>query len=168
MSISMHQTFAPVAARALGSLSNVLKKGEAWARARGVEDAVLLQTRLIPDMLPLVAQVRIATDMATRGGARLAGEEPASVADDETTFAQLYARIERAIETLKALDPARVDGSEDRHIALKMRSGEFEFRGQDYLLHFVLPNLFFHCTMSYALLRGVGVELGKTDFIGSV
>lgn len=157
----------PVFVRALTNLAHVLKKGEAHATAKGVTDEVLLQTRLIPDMLPLVKQVQIAADMATRGAARLAGVEPQAFEDNETTLAQLQARIERALAYVQTFTPAQIDGSEARAIVLKMRTGELNFTGQNYLLQFVLPNLFFHCTTTYTILREAGAELGKSDFIGS-
>ena len=166
MTLSMYQASVPVFVRALGNLAGVLKKGEAWAQEKDVAPEVLLQTRLVPDMLPLVRQVQIATDMATRGAARLAGIEPTPVADDETTFAQLYARIERALELVGQSTPAQIDGSEARPITLQMRTGEMKFDGQSYLLHFLLPNLFFHATTAYDILRQAGVPLGKMDFMG--
>ncbi len=167
MTLSMHQASVPVFVRALTNLAHVLKKGEAHAAAKGVTDEVLLQTRLIPDMLPLVRQVQIAADMATRGAARLAGVEPQAFEDNETTLAQVQARIERALAYVQTFTPAQIDGSEARAIVLKMRTGELNFDGQSYLLQFVLPNLFFHCTTTYAILREAGAELGKSDFIGS-
>jgi hypothetical protein len=166
MTLSMYQAAVPVAARALGNLSAVLKKGHAHAQSKGVEDATLLQTRLIPDMLPLVKQVQIACDMATRGIARLAGVEPASFEDNEVTFEQVYDRIERATAYIKGFTAEQIDGSESRAIHLKMRNGDMHFQGQDYLLGFVLPNLFFHCTTAYNILREAGADIGKQDFIG--
>ena len=166
MTLSMYQAAVPVFSRALTNLAAVLKKGEAHAKAKGVTDEVLLQTRLMPDMLPLVKQVQIATDMATRGAARLAGVEPQSFEDNETTLEQLYARIERAVAYVHSFTPAQIDGSEARAIMLKMRTGDMHFEGQGYLLNFVLPNLFFHCTTTYTILREAGAEIGKTDFIG--
>ncbi len=167
MTLSMYQASVPVFVRALTNLAHVLKKGEAHAAAKGITDEVLLQTRLIPDMLPLVKQVQIAADMATRGAARLAGVEPQAFEDNETTLPQLHARIERALAYVKTFTPAQIDGSEARAIVLKMRTGELSFTGQNYLLQFVLPNLFFHCTTTYTILREAGAELGKSDFIGS-
>ena len=166
MTLSMYQASVPVFVRALTNLGHVLKKGEAHAQAKSVADEVLLQTRLIPDMLPLVKQVQIAADMATRGTARLAGVEPMSFEDNETTLAQVHARLERAIEYVQTFAPGQVDGSEARAIQLKTRNGELNFTGQNYLLQFVLPNLFFHCTTAYAILREAGADIGKTDFIG--
>jgi hypothetical protein len=166
MTLSMYQASVPVFVRALGNLKDVLQKGEAHAKVKSVTDEVLLQTRLIPDMLPLVKQVQIACDMATRGAARLAGVEPMSFEDNETTLEQVYSRIDRALEYIKTFKPEQIDGSEARAIVLKMRTGEMTFEGQAYLLHFVMPNVFFHCTTAYNILREAGTEIGKMDFIG--
>lgn len=166
MTLSMYQASVPVFVRALGNLKHVLQKGAEHAKAKSVTDEVLLQTRLIPDMLPLVKQVQIAADMATRGTARLAGVEPKSFEDNETTLEQAYSRIDNAIEYIKAFKPEQIDGSEGRTIVLKMRTGEMTFEGQAYLLGFIIPNLFFHCTTAYDILRAAGTEIGKMDFIG--
>jgi hypothetical protein len=167
MTISMYTASVPVFVRALGNLRAVLQKGEHYAVEKNFAPDVLLQTRLIADMLPLVRQVQIATDMAKNGAFRLAGIDPPKFEDDETTFAQLYARIDRAIEAINTLGAAQIDGSESRAITLQMRTGEMKFQGLEYLLDFVLPNLFFHCTTTYAILREAGVQIGKMDFIGA-
>ncbi|GAA0690669.1 hypothetical protein FHW84_002101 [Dyella sp. SG562] len=168
MTLSMYQASVPVFLRALANLQHVLKKGEAHAHAKGITSDVLLQTRLIPDMHPLVRQVQIATDMAKNGTARLAGVEPLKFEDTETSFEQLHARIERAVEYIKGFKTEQLDGSEGRTVTIKTRTGEQQFEGQAYLLHFVLPNLFFHCTTAYAILRAAGAELGKSDFMGKM
>jgi hypothetical protein len=167
MTLSMHQASIPVFLRALDNLRHVLQKGEAFAIEKGFEPDLLLQQRLIVDMLPLVRQVQIATDMAKNGSFRLAGIDPPKFEDDETTFAQLYARIDRAVALIRGLEPEQIDGSEARAITLQMRTGEMHFDGQTYLLDFVIPNLFFHCTTTYALLREAGVPIGKMDFLGA-
>lgn len=167
MSISMYQASVPVFTRALANLRHVLEKGEAFAGEKGIDPAVLVQSRLIADMFPLSRQVQIACDMAKNGSYRLAGVEPPKFEDDEATFAQLYARIDRTIAAIQSLAAAQIDGSEQRAIHLVMRNGEMHFKGQDYLLDFVLPNLFFHGTATYAILREAGVQIGKTDFIGA-
>ena len=166
MTLSMYQASVPVFVRALGNLTHVLKKGEAHAKSKNVTDEVLLQTRLIPDMLPLVKQVQIAADMATRGAARLAGAEQMSFEDNETTLEQVYSRIDRAIEYIKTFKPEQIDGSEARTIVMKTRTGEMTFEGQAYLQGFVTPNLYFHCATAYNILRKAGTEIGKNDFIG--
>ena len=166
MTISMYQASVPVYLQYLKATSNVLDKGAAFAETRKIDPATLLQARLYPDMHPLVKQVQIFTDQAVRGISRLAGTEPPAFPDTETTFAELKTRIEKASAHVQSFTPAQIDGSEDRVVVLKTRGGEQTFRGQDYLLGFVLPNVYFHSTTAYAILRGVGVVLGKSDFIG--
>jgi uncharacterized protein len=166
MSITMYQTSVPGFVRALTNLDAVLAKGAAHAESKKVADEVMLQTRLTPDMLPLVKQVQIACDMCARAAARLAGAEPQNFADTETTFAQLHERVAAAIAYVKTFTPAQIDGSEAREIELKTANGSLHFKGQDYLLGFALPNIYFHCSTAYAILRQVGVEIGKNDFIG--
>ena len=166
MSITMYQTCVPVLVRALNNLSGILAKGAAHAAERNIAPDVLLNTRITPDMFPLIRQVQIATDMAKGAGFRLAGEEAPKMEDNETSFEELQARIAKVVEMLQSFKPEQIDGSEDREIVLKMRSGEQHFRGQPYLLGYVLPNVYFHITTAYAILRGVGVVLGKADFIG--
>ena len=167
MAISMYQASVPVFTRALRNLRAVLQKGEAFADERGFAPEVLLQMRLIADMLPLARQIQIATDMAKNGACRLAGIDPPKFEDDETTFPQMYARIERAIAVIEGVEAGSIDGSEARPVSFMTRTnGEMKFDGQGYLLTFVLPNLYFHSSITYALLREAGVPLGKTDFIG--
>ncbi|WP_426701893.1 DUF1993 domain-containing protein [Rhodanobacter sp. Col0626] len=166
MTLSMYQASVPVFVRALGNLTHVLKKGAEHAKSKNVSDEVLLQTRLIPDMLPLIKQIQIACDMASRGAARLAGAEPQSFEDNETTLEQACNRIERVVEYIQSFKPEQIDGSETRSIVMKTRTGEMTLEGQAYLLGFSLPNLFFHCTTAYNILREAGADIGKTDFIG--
>lgn len=168
MSLSMSQASVPVFLRALGNLRAVLQKGEAFAAEKGFEPDVLLNSRLIADMFPLTKQVQIATDMAVRGSSRLAGAEPPSFPDTETDFAGLYARIDRACDVLRGFDPAVLDGSETRTISVPRRGRDpLPLDGQSYLLHYLLPNLFFHASIAYAILREAGVALGKEDFLGA-
>ena len=167
MTISMYTASVPVFVRALNNLTHVLKKGEAHAKAKNADPDLLLQQRLIFDMLPLVKQVQIACDMGARGAARLAGAEPQSFEDHEKTFAEVYSRIERALVYIQSFKREQIDGSEERHISLKTRNGEQNFTGIEYLQQFTLPNLFFHCTTAYDILRVAGTELGKADFIGN-
>ncbi len=167
MPLSMYQASVPVFAHVLGVLSKILDKGAAYAEARKIEPPVLIQARLAPDMLPLSSQVQIASDMAMRGAARLAGVEFPSNPDTETTFPELQARVEKTLRYLDGLSAKQIDGSEDKPITIKMRDGELAFTGQSYLLSFVLPNLYFHVTAAYLILRHNGVELGKKDFLGA-
>jgi hypothetical protein len=166
MSISMYQVSVPVLARALSNLRTVLEKGAAYAEARKFKPEVLLNDRLAPDMFPLTRQVQIVTDQAKGCVARLAGAEVPKYEDIETTFEELYARIDKTLAFIKGFKPEQIDGSENKDITLPSPRGPMEFKGQPYLLFFVHPNVYFHCTTAYAILRHNGVELGKMDFVG--
>ena len=128
---------------------------------------MLLNTRLAPDMFPLVRQVRAATDHALNAGGRLAGVDLPKFANDETTIPQLKDRIAKTIDFLKGLKPAQIDGTEDKEIKIVFPSGASrDFTGQSLLLNNSLPNFYFHCATAYDILRHCGVELGKGDFMG--
>jgi hypothetical protein len=166
MPLSMYQASVPTFVRVLNNLSKILDKAAADAEARKVDPQVFVTARLAPDMYPLSRQVQVVSDMAKGGAARLAGVEPPSYADTETTFPELKARIEKTVAFLEGLKPEQIDGSEGRQITLKFPGGEFNFTGQDYLTGFVLPNLYFHATAAYTILRHNGVPIGKRDFLG--
>lgn len=165
MTLSTHQVAAPLFITGLTGLSGVLGKAGAYAAARNIEPEVLLQARLFPDMLPMVRQVQVASDFAKGAVGRLAGDEFPTFEDNETTFEALQARVEKTIAYIRAIDPARLDGSEDRSIVLVRRGKESVHTGRDYLLQQALPNFFFHVTTAYAILRHNGVEIGKRDFL---
>ena len=167
MTISMYQASVPVFVRALTNLSDVLKKGEVHAKDKDANPDGLLQQRLIFDMLPLIKQIQIACDTAARGAARLAGVEPQAFPDNETTLAQAQDRIARAIAYLKSFKPEQIDGSENRKVVMKTRHGDVDFVGLAYLTEYSLPNLFFHCTTAYDILRVAGTPIGKKDFLGN-
>jgi hypothetical protein len=145
----------------------ILEKAEQYAEEKKIDPSVLINARLAPDMYPLSRQVQIATDMAKGCAARLAGLEVPVYEDNETTFQELRARIAKTVAFIQSVDAERIDGSEERNITLKLRSREVSFAGQPYLLHFVLPNFYFHVTTAYAILRHNGLAIGKMDFIGS-
>lgn len=168
MQISMYGASAPVLARALRNLAAILKKGEAFAIERKIDPAVLLNYRLAPDMYPLTRQVQIATDMSKGCVSRLAGVDIPAYEDKEASFGELIARIEKCIAYIEGFKPAQIDGTEDKAITLKFPNGEYAFTGLAYLQGFVLPNVYFHSTTAYAILRHCGVPLVKMDFIGSV
>ena len=166
MSPSMHAFTAPIFIRTLRQLQHILARGKQHAEDKGIAPEVLLQTRLIPDMLPLVRQVQIATDMAKNACTRLTATEPVPFADDEKTFEELEVRIARCIAYVESFDASQFEGSESREINFSNRSGPLSFDGYGYLTTFVLPNLYFHTSIAYAILRAAGVQLGKNDFIG--
>lgn len=168
MAFSMYQASVPVFLHSLGALAGILDKAAAHAAARKIDPAVLLQTRLYPDMFPLVRQVQLAADFAKGPGARLAGIPVPSFPDAETTFDELKARIAKTVAFLKELKPAQFDGAEDRTVTIKIRGEDKTFNAQAYFLHQALPNFFFHMTTAYAILRHCGIEVGKRDFIGPI
>jgi uncharacterized protein len=164
--LSMFDATIPPLKRTLNNLSHILKKGEEYADAKKIEHAVLLNARLFPDMYPLIRQVQIATDMSKGAAARLAGLEVPSYDDNETTFAELQARIAKTIAFIDTVKPEQLEGAETREITINVRKMELKFTGQSYLLTWVNPNVYFHVTTAYNILRHNGVELGKPDFLG--
>ena len=166
MSLSMYQASSPVFIRTLTNLSALLTKGEAYAAQKKIDPSVLVNARLAPDMYPLSRQVQIATDGVKGCVARLAGVEVPSYEDNEATFEDLQARIAKTIAFVKTLSADQIDGSEDKEITLKTPSRELHFKGQAYLVGFALPNVFFHVTVAYSILRHNGVDLGKMDYLG--
>ena len=166
MKISMYQASVPAFIRVLGNLTVVLDKGAAHAEAKKIDPVVLINSRLFPDMFPLVRQVQIVTDNAKGGAARLAGLEPPKYEDNESSFPELKARIEKTIAYLKTFKSDQIDGSEEKTITLKL-GGEFmTFQGMPYLFNLVFPNIYFHATTAYNILRHGGVGVGKKDYLG--
>jgi hypothetical protein len=167
MPISMFQASIPACLQMLAALSGVLDKAAAHATARKIEPSVLLNTRLYPDMFPLVRQVQLTADFAKGIGARLAGIEPPKFPDTETTIDELKARLAKTADFLKGLKPAQIDGSEGREIIIPIPNQPLTLTGQSYLVNFALPNLYFHATTAYDILRHSGVEIGKRDYMGA-
>jgi uncharacterized protein len=168
MSLSMYQASVPAFLQMLKSLSAILDKAEAYAGSRKIDPEVLLNYRLAPDMFPLVRQIQIAADLAKGPAPRLAGAEVPNHDDTEKAFADLKARLAKTSTFVEAIQPGDIDGSEDRDITLTLGEHTISFKGQPYLVHFVLPNFYFHCTIAYDILRHCGIELDKRDFIGAI
>jgi len=168
MSLSMYEACVPVLVHALSNLSHILDKGLASANARKIEPGVLLGARLAPDMLPLLRQVHIASDTAKGAATRLAGHEVPRYEDTETSFEELQARIQKTLDLIRSIPAADFEGAEERIVTLKLRGNDVSFSGRAYLFNFALPNLYFHITTAYDLLRHNGVELGKLDYLGAL
>ena len=166
MALTMYQASVPQFIKMLGNLKSILDKAATHATSKKIDESVFINARLSPDMLPLTAQVQIATDFARGTTARLVGVEPPKVEDNEKSFAELTARIDAAITYVRTFSAAQVDGSETRQITRTIREAPKTFSGQDYLIQFSLPNFYFHVTTAYAILRHNGVEIGKLDFLG--
>lgn len=168
MATELYELTIPVLVRALRNLSAILEKGATHAKARGIDPATLIQARLIEDMRPLSAQVQLATDSAKGAAIRLGGLDPYPLPDTESSFAELQERIGKTIAFLEATPRDRIDGREEAAIVLQTPGGDLRFTGRSYALGFVLPNVFFHVTTAYALLRQSGVPIGKMDYLGPV
>ena len=165
MKISMQAMSVELFAYSLGNLSHVLEKGAASAAARKIEPAVLLASRLAPDMLPLTRQVQIACDISKNCVPRLAAKEPRKFEDNEKSFEELRTRIAHAVDYMQSFPSSDFEGAEDRDIKLPAGERTLEFKGLDFLRHWAIPNVYFHITTAYDILRHNGVELGKRDFI---
>jgi hypothetical protein len=168
MAISMYDFSIPVLIRGLTNLSATLDKGAAHAATRKFDSIVLAQSRLFPDMHPLARQVQIACDTAKGAAGRLAGIEVPKHEDNETTFAELKARIAKTVDFVNSVTAAQLKDSESRSIEIKFPNGSWKFTGIGYLTDFVLPNFYFHSSIAYALLRKAGVEVGKMDYLGAI
>jgi hypothetical protein len=168
MTVSLYTASVPVFQQMLGGLSDVLAKAAAHAAERKIDPDAYLQSRLYPDMFPLLRQVQIAADFAKSVSARLAGVEVPAWEDNEMTFADLKSRIARTLDFIAGLDAAAFEAAAGREIVLRPGTPkERKLSGEAYLLHYGLPQFLFHVTTSYALLRHAGIEIGKRDFMGS-
>ena len=166
MPLSLYEISVPVFIRGFNNLSAILKKAKAYADEKGIPHEELLGARLVEDMFPLTYQIQRASDSAKGAAVRVAGVDPVSMEDNEKTFADLEARIQKTIAFLKGVKETSMDGKEESEVSLKTGSGEMKFTSTSYLLLFALPNFYFHMTTAYAILRHKGVPIGKMDFLG--
>jgi uncharacterized protein len=165
MSISIYNASIPVFDRHLASMQGYLAKGATYAAEKKLDDTVLTQMRMFPDMFPMARQVMIACDFAKGASARLAGVDVPKFEDTEKTFAELQARVQKTRDFLKTLKPEQFVGAEAKKISITIGGNPVEFVGEPYLLNFVFPNFYFHSTTAYNLLRHAGVPVGKADFV---
>ncbi len=168
MAFGLYQAAVLPCLQMFSSLSGVPTKAASHAADRKIDPAVLLQSRLYPDMFPLVRQVQIATDSAKGGGARLAGVTVPSYPDTEASFDDVQARIAKTVAFLEGLDRAAIDAAATRTIAFVVAKHEMSMTGPDYVTGWMLPNLYFHVTTAFAILRHNGLGIGKRDFLGPV
>ncbi len=165
MSTFIYNASIPVFDRHLANMQGYLEKGAVYAAEKKIDDTVLTQSRIYPDMFPLARQVMIACDFAKGASARLAGIEVPKFEDTETTFAELKSRVQKTRDFLKTLKPEQFIGAEAKKISITIGGNPVEFIGEPYLLNFVFPNFYFHSTTAYNLLRHAGVPVGKGDFV---
>ncbi len=165
---TLYTASVPVFKQMLIALSHVLNKAEAHATDKKIDPNVLLQSRLFPDMFPLIRQVQIATDFGNSIPSRLAGIDVPAYDDSEQSFAELQTRIKNTLTVLEGFTPAQIDGNETLEIVLRAGTPkEKKLTGETYLLNYGLPQFLFHVTTTYAILRHNGVEVGKRDFMGA-
>ena len=164
--ITLYTATNPVFNQLLGGLSACIDKAAAHCETKKIDPSVLINDRLIADMLPFSKQIQIACDQARGGMARLAGVDVPKAEDTETTFAQLKTRIETTLAFINSITASQLAGAEDREVVLQMRAGPTTFKGLTYIQHFVLPNFYFHVTTAYNILRHNGVDIGKRDYLG--
>jgi hypothetical protein len=167
MTISMYQASVPRLVSALTNLSNILDKAQAHVDAKKLDPAALTTYRLFPDMLPLSKQVQIACDTAKGAVARLASVEIPVHEDNEKTLAELQARIAKTLAFIQSVTAQQIDGSEDQDIVIKRGDKETHYKGLQFLLGHAIPNIYFHVTTAYNILRHNGVEIGKRDYLGN-
>jgi hypothetical protein len=166
MSLTMYTATVPTCIRALNSLASILEKAAAHAEARKINPSVLLNARLFPDMFPLATQIQIANDIAQGGAARLAGAQVPTFEAKERSLGEWIASSRATVAYLESLKPAQFEGSEDRTVTWQTRTSTKSMQGTPYLFHHVLPNVFFHVTTAYDILRQSGLEIGKLDYLG--
>jgi hypothetical protein len=167
MAITMYHASVPVFLQHLGGLKGVIEKTEAHAAAKKIDPAVLLNWRLAPDMFQFARQVRQASEHAF-GAGRAAGVEVPKLPDIDTSFEEMKGRVDKTIAFLKTLKPEQLDGKENSEITVTVGGQPKPFKAQNYLYHFAMPNFYFHLTTAYNIVRGVGVEVGKRDFMGQM
>ena len=167
MAISMYTASVPVFLQLLGGLKGTLAKGEATAKEKKWDEAYILSLRLYPDMFTLARQVRQVCQHAL-GAATVAGVGAPQFPEIDNSFAELQTRIDKTIDCLKSLSPGQLDGKEDSTVTITAGGQQRQFKAQNYLYHFAMPNFYFHTTTAYNLLRSLGVEIGKRDFMGQM
>jgi hypothetical protein len=165
MAITMYSAAVPIFLQHLAGLKTVLEKGEAAVTARKLDPTIVLNQRFYPDMFTLARQVRQASEHAL-GAGRAAGVEVPKLPDLDSSFAEMQSRIDKTVDFLKTLKPAQLDGKEDSQVTVVMGGQPRPFKAQNYLYHLAMPNFYFHITTAYNLLRQLGVEIGKRDFMG--
>jgi len=165
MSPAMYNASVPVFRQMLSALNAIIDKTLAHAEAKKIDQAVFANARLYPDMFPFAKQITVATDFAKGASARLAGIEVPKFEDTETSLSDAKARLQKTQDFIATLKPAQFDGAETRDITIQLRGTPTIFKGQPYLLHYAMPNFYFHTTTAYAILRHNGIEIGKPDFI---
>jgi len=164
--MSMYENSIAQFEKMLMNTSVILKKAEDYAKAKEIEPKVLLESRLFPNMFHLIKQIQIATDQVRHGFGRIVGLELLKFDDAENSFSDLQDRIKQTIDYLAKIKPEHLKGTEQKEIKFSIRDKNFEFKAEDYLATWIIPNFYFHIMTAYNLLRHNGVDIGKKDYLG--
>ncbi|MGH7047873.1 MAG: DUF1993 domain-containing protein [Stellaceae bacterium] len=167
MAISMYHASVPTFLQLLGGLKGVLDKAQKHAAEKKWDEATVLNLRLYPDMFTLARQVRQASEHAF-GAGRVAGVEVPQLPAIDNSWAEMQSRIDKTVDFLKTLRPNQLDGKEDSQVAITQGGQQRQFRAQAYLYHLAMPNFYFHVTTAYNILRSLGIDIGKRDFMGQM
>ena len=165
--MNLYDIAVPKFSRSLKALRNVLVKGQQYAADNNIDEEVLINGRLYPNMFPLKRQVQIGVDSARRGCGQLTGAEVPEIADSEETFAELIGRVDTAIAYVESFTPEQFEGAENLEIELPLSSGKVTLTGADFLMGFAMANFSFHYITTYNILRHNGVVLSKMDYLGT-
>lgn len=165
MAVSMYDFCMPVSMQMLNSMSAILDKAAAHCEAKKIDPLVMVNFRLAPDMLPFSRQIHIMTEQVKGLFARLAGTEPPVYPETDVTFDDLKARITKTRDYLQSFKPEQLEGSESRAVVVKAGPNELKFTGLELATTWSLPNFYFHATTAYNILRHLGVEIGKRDYL---
>lgn len=163
----LYEMTVPQFKKMLGNLSLILDKGAQYAEAKKFDVSVLLNARLAPDQFNLIRQVQIACDTAKLGAARLSGKEAPAHEDKETTLPELKARIESTVSFLNTVTATDFQGAEERKVSQPRWEGKW-LTGKEYAIHHAIPNIYFHITTAYSILRHNGVDVGKKNYLGEM
>jgi hypothetical protein len=166
MSISLYQVSVPVFIKFLGNISEILNKASVFAEEKKIEPAVLFDTRLYPNMFTFGRQIQRVADLATGYSARLAGKTPPAFESKFASFDDFQRYLKESIEYLESLRAEEIDGRELNEISIPRGTEIRVVQGQSHLLNNILPNFYFHITTAYAILRNLGLDVGKQDFLG--
>jgi uncharacterized protein len=166
MALSFYDISVPQLDRALAQLQLCLEKASTYFTEKKIDEATIVKWRLYPDMLAFDRQVQIACDFSKLFGARISGIEAPKFDDVEANLTELAARCQKTRDFLATLTPSQFDGGDSKMVTIPMRDRKLELVGSTYLLKMVMPNVYFHCTTAYDILRQLGAPLGKGDFVG--
>ena len=165
----IHTVVVTQFSKMLNNLLAILGEAEKFAAEKKFDAANLINARLSPDQFNLVQQIRTACDTAKLGAARLAGKEASAPShpDTEQTLAEIKARVHSVVSYLASFSAADFAGADERRITTPRWAGK-SLSGAEFLIQHAVPNMYFHVTTAYAILRHNGVEVGKKDFLGAL